>query len=165
MTKIGRKTACVVTFLFAAGCAVASATRFVGIAGPADQPPSDSSVSVVTTGSRTETRAKTTHDRTQRDAGLARLILLHGKVLGPGDRPITGARLYLSVDEWTDPIELGTGDASGAYRFVIREEKLRRTVSPNFVYAECKAALLPSPRVLARAGQNWRPLKAVAWGI
>ncbi len=176
MIKTGRKTAYIVAFLFAAWCAFASATRFVANAGAADKPASDSSAAVVTTGSRTETHAETKHEgpqnespqrespqreSPQRDIGPPRLMLLRGKVLGPGDRPIAGARLYLSVDEWTDPVELGTSDASGAYRFVFREEKLRRTVSPNFVYAEANAALIA---VASGFGPGWAELPAAKGG-
>jgi hypothetical protein len=90
-----------------------------------------------------------------------RTIVLRGKVFGPGDRPIAGARLHLSVDEWTDPTELGTSDANGAYRFVVSEQTLRRTVSPNFLFFGCNAALLVTAPGL---GPGWAELLAVRGG-
>ena len=88
---------------------------------------------VVTTGGRHGTPRREQSTKARRPStDSKRTIVLRGKVSGPGDRPIAGARLYLSVDEWTDPIELGTSDANGAYHLVVPEKTLRRTVSPEF---------------------------------
>ena len=135
MTRTGRKTACVVTLAFIAGVTVASAVRFAAAAGATDGPQPDASPALVTT-----VLGGTEFPAAGQDAPAAaavdskRTIVLRGKVFGPGDRPVAGARLHLSVDEWTDPTELGTSDADGAYRFVVPEQTLRRTVSPNFVH-------------------------------
>ena len=87
-----------------------------------------------------------------------RTIVLHGKVFGPGDRPVAGARLFLTVDEWTDPIELGTSDVNGSYRFAVPEKKLRRTVSGGFQQADCQASLIATATDL---GPAWEELPSV----
>lgn len=88
-------------------------------------------------------------------------ILLHGKVFGPKDRPVAGARLYLNVDEWTDPIELGRSDADGSYRFEVPESTLRRTVTGGFQYNSTKASLLATAEGL---GAAWAELPDVKGG-
>ena len=118
MTKAGRKTACVVMFIFIAASAIVSATRFAATA--------------ATTGT-TELADAAAPEKPQRETNLNRTIVLHGKVLGPDNRPVPGAQIYLSLDEWTDPVELGTSDANGSYRFNVPESKLRRTVSGSWI--------------------------------
>src|SRR5437588_12411856 len=102
MTTTGRKMACVVTLVFVAGGAFLSATRFATLASaapaaPPTQPPADA-------GRPGQSPPK---------EEPTRIILLHGKVFGPENRPVSGARLCLSRDEWTAPVELGTSDADG----------------------------------------------------
>jgi hypothetical protein len=122
MATTGRTTACVVTFLFIAGGAIASTTRFA--ADPViEGPQADSKPPVSTTATGTERSDAKQADKPPREADSERTILLHGKVFGPGDRLVAGARLYLNVDEWTDPVELGTSDDNGSYRFVVPEKE------------------------------------------
>jgi hypothetical protein len=105
MTTTGRKKACIVMFIFIVWGAIASATRFAAVAGAVDGPQSDAEATIVTTGSGTEVPAKTPNDGESCVTDSKRTIALRGKVLGPGDRPIAGARLYLSLDEWNDRTE------------------------------------------------------------
>jgi hypothetical protein len=163
MTKNGRKTACVVTLIFIAGVTIASTVRFTSMAGATDGPQHDASPALVT-----NVLGRTEFPTAGQDAPAPaavvdskRTIVLRGKVFGPGDHPIAGARLYLSVDEWTDSSELGTSDANGAYRFVVPEQTLRRTVSPNFVHAQCNAALIVTAPGF---GPGWEELLAVQGG-
>jgi beta-lactamase regulating signal transducer with metallopeptidase domain len=162
MTRAGRKAAWVVTLVFIAGIAVASAMRFAVVAGTADGPQTDAPTALVTT-----ELGGIDFPAVAQDAPPAvvidpdRKVVLRGKVFGPGNRPLAGARLYLDVDEWTDPTELGTSDANGDYRFVVPESTLRRTLSPNFVHADCNAALIATAPGL---GPDWAELKAAQGG-
>src|SRR5262245_63663922 len=143
MTKTDRKTACVVTLVLIAGVTIPSAVRFAAVVGATDGPRPDTSPALVTTvlsGTEFPTAGQDAPEAAVVDS--KRTIILRGKVFGPADRPIAGARLYLSVDEWTDSTELGSSDANGAYRFVVPEQTLRRTVSPIVVHAQCNAALI-----------------------
>ena len=161
-TKTGRKTACGVTLIFIAGVTISSATRFAAVAGGADGPQSGALPALVTTVlGGTELPAAGQNQKALPVADSKRTILLQGKVLGPGDRAVAGARLYLSVDEWTDPVELGITDASGSYHLDVPEEKLRRTVSPNFVYDGCIAALIATA---GGFGPGWAELPAAKGG-
>ena len=75
---------------------------------------------------------------------------------------VAGARLHLSIDEWTDPVELGISDASGSYHLDVPEKKLRRTVSPEFcVRRLCNAALIANA---AGFGPGWAELPAAKGG-
>ena len=107
----------------------------------------------------TQIRGKATSHRAEPDR--SRTILLHGKVLGPGDRPIAGARFYLDLDEWTDPVEVGTSDANGSYRFVVPETKLRRSVTSGFTFNGCQAALIA---IAPGHGSGWEELPDVKGG-
>ena len=138
-TKTGRKTACLVACLFLAAAAILSATRFAASSEVGGQPPVDPAASAPT----------------QPDS--KRTVTLLGKILGPADRPIAGARLYLIVDEWTDPVLLGTSDASGSYRVEAPERKLRRTVLPSFSLGDCQASLIA---VAERHGAGWAELRS-----
>jgi hypothetical protein len=151
-----RKRACVVMFVFIAWGAIASATRFA-----ANEPPVDSKATAVTIASGTKINTAVQHEGLRRETDSKRTIVLRGKVDGPDGRPIAAARLYLDVDEWHDPVLLGTSEASGAYRLVVSEEALRRTVSPNFGYANCNAALIGAAQGL---GPGWAELLAVNGG-
>ena len=142
MTKATRKSACVVTFIFIAWCAVASATRFADVVVAADAPKSDAEVIVATTMPDPETRPEMAQEVVPPEPDLKRTISLRGRVTGPEGRPIAGARLYLSLDEWTHPKQIGTSDVSGGYDLIVSEQILRRTLSPNFLYAQCNAALI-----------------------
>jgi beta-lactamase regulating signal transducer with metallopeptidase domain len=142
MTRASRKTACAVMFTLAAWCAVASATRFAVVVNAANRPQPDADVFMDTTEGSTEVRTETPRENSAPELDSKRTIVVRGTVRGPGDRFIAGARLFLSLDEWTDPAQVGTSDANGAYHIVVPEKTLRRTVSPNFVYADCKAALI-----------------------
>ena len=162
MTRTGRKTACVVTLVFIAGVTIASALRFAAAAGATDGPQPGASPCTGCDRARRHgipcRRAGGTgggRGRFETDDRPAR------QGLRPGDRPVAGARLDLSVDERTDPTELGTSDADGAYRFVVPEQTLRRTVSPNFVHAECNAALIVTAPGF---GPGWAELPAVQGG-
>jgi signal transduction histidine kinase len=128
MTTTGRKAAYIVMSLFIAGGTIESATRFVATASgnegastaPVAEQKSDTNRASGTNATSAKNDAPAPSDTRHPDKAPAvavpeRTIALHGKVLGPADRPIAGARLYLNVDEWTDPIELGTSDANGAY--------------------------------------------------
>jgi beta-lactamase regulating signal transducer with metallopeptidase domain len=161
MTKPGRKTACVVTILFTVCCAFASATRFAAVPVAADEPQSNDNAFVIAAVSDMKIPNATQNENVPRQKALKRSIVLRGKVLGPGEKPITAAHLYLSLDEWNEPVELGTSDTNGAYRFDVTEEILRRTVSPNFVYADCNAALIAA---VAGFGPGWVELPAAKGG-
>jgi beta-lactamase regulating signal transducer with metallopeptidase domain len=146
-TTIGRKASCLVVLLFVAAGALLSATRFAASAAPErDEPQPPARPPVATTGQPGKKAG---------EADSGRMIVLRGKVLGPGERPIAGARLSLAVDEWTDPIELGTSDVHGTYRFVVPEKTLRRTVSGSFQYQETQASLVATARGL---GPGWSVL-------
>ena len=152
-TATGRKASSLVKFLFLVAAALLSATRFTASAAPGrdgSQSPTEPPVS-----------ATAQPGPAPREADLNRNIILHGKVLGPGDRPVAGARLYLTVDEWTDPVELGTSDAAGRYRFVVPEKQLRRTVTGGFQYGDCHASLIATARDL---GPGWVELPDVKGG-
>ncbi|MDB5301681.1 MAG: blaR1 3, partial [Phycisphaerales bacterium] len=141
MTTISRKAACVVMCAFVGICATASATRFAFSA------PKDPAAGKV--------------DQAPAGADMERTVILRGKVFGPGDRPVAEARLYLNVDELTDPVEVGTSDAKGSYRVAVPEKKLRRTVSGGFMNDQCKAALLA---VAKGVGPGWEELPDVNGG-
>ena len=155
MTRASRKTACAVMFTLVAWCAVASATRFAVVADATNRPQPDADVFMETTGAGTELGTETPHESSPPEPDSKRTIVLRGTVKGPGDRSVAGARLFLSLDEWTDPAQVGTSDASGAYHVVVPEKTLRRTVSPNFVYADCKAALIADAQGF---GPGWAEL-------
>jgi hypothetical protein len=59
------------------------------------------------------------------ESDLKTAIVVHGKVVGPGDRPVAKARLFISAN-WTDPIDLGSNDANGAYRFALPEKSFHQ---------------------------------------
>ena len=162
MTITGRKTACAVMFLFIAGAAIASATRFAALTVAVDGPVSDAKSSLVLpVRGATELPAAGQDQNAVPKPDPKRTILLRGNILGRGDRPVAGARLYLSVNESTDPVELGTSDVNGAYRLVVSEEVLLRTLTPNFVFAECNAALVAAAQGL---GPGWAELPAAKGG-
>jgi hypothetical protein len=140
MTTSGRKTSCLVWFLFLAVGAGLAATRFTASSEGGEKPPADLAASAPT------------------EPDSKRTIVLKGTVVGPGDRPIVGARLYLNIDEWTDPDLLGTSDANGSYRFEVPEKKLRRTVLPGFSLADCQASLIA---VAEGHGAGWAELHSV----
>ena len=139
MTRTGRTTSCIVTLAFLAGITVAATARF-GNATDGLQP------DAATVPVPTVPGAREFPPKPQNPPAAAvesnRMIVLRGEVFGPGDRPLAGARLYLNTNESTASTELGTSDAEGAYRFVVPEQTLRRTVSPNFIFAGNNAALL-----------------------
>ena len=155
MTRASRKTACAVMFTLVAWCAISSATRFAVVANAATRPQPHADVFILTTEAGTEVRTETLHESSPPETDSKRTIVLRGTVKGPGDRAVAGARLFLSLDEWTDPAQVGTSDANGAYHIVVPEKTLRRTVSPNFVYADCKAALIA---VAPGFGPGWAEL-------
>jgi hypothetical protein len=161
MTRTGRKTACVVTLAFIAGITVASAVRFAAAAGATDGPQLAASPAPVSTVPGAMEFPAKGQDAPAAAVDSKRTIVLGGKVFGPGDRPIAGARLHLNVDEWTESTELGTSDADGAYRFVVSEQTLRRTVSPNFVFQDSNAALLVTAPGL---GPGWAELRTLQGG-
>ena len=92
------------------------------------------------------------------DVDPAQTVLLQGKVFGPEDRPVAGARLSLNIDEWTDPIELGTTGADGGYRFAVPEQTLRRVVSSGFHLAKCQASLMAAAEGF---GPGWVELPSI----
>jgi beta-lactamase regulating signal transducer with metallopeptidase domain len=145
MTKAARKTACVVMFMFIAVSAIVSATRFAATA--------------ATTGT-TEPAEAAAPEESQREPDSNRTIVLHGKVLGPDNRSVAGAQIYLSLDEWTDPVELGTSDANGSYRFNVPESKLRRTVSGSWIDKSVAALAVTA----AGLGPGWEELPDAAGG-
>jgi len=90
-----------------------------------------------------------------------RTVVLRGKVVGPANRPLAGARMYLSLDEWTDPLELGATDGDGAYRFSVPEQKLRRELLPSFRFNDMQIALIA---VAERLGPGWALVSAEKGG-
>jgi hypothetical protein len=147
MTTTGRKTSCFVLLLFVAAGAILSVTRFAASAASQGEPPAEPKAS-----------ATGQPDKAPPVADPNRTVILKGKVLGLGDHPIAGARLSLTVDEWTDPIELGTSGADGSYRFEVPEKKLRRLVLPGFRFAENQASLIA---VADGHGAAWTELRSV----
>ncbi|MGH7137698.1 MAG: carboxypeptidase regulatory-like domain-containing protein, partial [Pirellulales bacterium] len=83
---------------------------------------------------------------------------MQGRVLGPEGRPLAGASFYLNVDEWTEPVELGTSDADGGYRFTVPEQSLRRSLAPSFTHANCQASLIATAHGL---GPGWVELPSI----
>jgi hypothetical protein len=102
-----------------------------------------------------------TPDEPPREADPSRTINLYGTVFGPEDRPVAGARLYLSVDEWSAPIELGTTGDDGSYCFEVSEKKLRRTVGHSVTLFHQKASLIA---VAEGLGPAWVVLPSVEGG-
>jgi beta-lactamase regulating signal transducer with metallopeptidase domain len=142
MSTTSRKASFFVLFLFLAVGVLLSATRFAASAAPEkDEPQSPVPA----------TRA----------ADAKRKIVLRGKVLGPEDRPIAGARLYLTVDEWTDTEDLGTSDVNGFYRFEVPEKTLRRTTTGPLQYEECQVSLIATA---VGFGPAWQLLPAIDGG-
>jgi hypothetical protein len=88
-------------------------------------------------------------------------IVLRGRVLDPMSRPLAGAALFLSVDEYNDPVELGVTDANGAYRFDVPNATLQRTVSGSFSQDRKRAAILATARGF---GSGWAELRDVEGG-
>lgn len=164
-TTTSRKTACLMMVGFVAGSTVVSATRFVPSAVAADGRASetDPATSAATNANGDELPApnKNKDMPASPEADSRRTNVLHGKVLGPEDRPVPGARLYLSIDEWTDPIELGSSDVDGSYRFVVPEKTLRRIYTPGYANAQCRAALIARAKGF---GPHWVELPAVDGG-
>ena len=66
----------------------------------------------------------------------------------------------MSLDEWTDPVELGTSDANGSYRFNVPESKLRRTVSGSWLDKSVAALVVTA----AGLGSGWEELPDVDGG-
>ena len=67
----------------------------------------------------------------------------------------------MSLDEWTDPVELGTSDANGSYRFNVPESKIRRTVSGSWLDKSVAARLVVTA---AGLGSGWEELPDVDGG-
>jgi hypothetical protein len=140
-TRISRRKACSVMFVFIAGLAIASATRFAvsasaagtstgAVADDASQnstggPGSADVAEGPTPSTPTHLSAAGQADKSPRETESKQTFVFHGKVLGPGDRPIAGARLYLSGHDQADPIELGTSDVNGYYRQAVPARALR----------------------------------------
>ena len=79
-TRVGRKAAWVVMFIFIAASLIVSATRFAATA--------------ATTGTTEPTEAAAP-EKPQRETDSNRTIVLHGKVLGPDNRPVAGERRFI----------------------------------------------------------------------
>ena len=161
MTRTNCKTTCIVTFAFIAGIMVVSAVRFAAANNAAKGPEAIASPAPALT--MPVARKSPTSSQAAPVAAVDpnRAIVLRGRVFGPGDRPIAGARLYLNIDERTESTELGMSDADGGYRLVVSAATLTRTVSPNFGVADSNAALLVT---MAGFGPGWAALESLKGG-
>ena len=169
-TTIGRKAACVVMCLFIAWGAIASSTRFAGSAGAAEslKPEPKPVVSSPTSGKGAAAKPPSATALTE--TGSNRTIILRGKVVGPDNQPVAGARFYLSLNESTNPVELGASDAAGGYRFLVPENKLLRIATELFlavsgVSEDClirKAALIVAADGV---GAGWEELPTAKGGL
>jgi beta-lactamase regulating signal transducer with metallopeptidase domain len=127
MTTTGRKTACVVMFLFIAGCAIASATRFAAsasaaapeIAAKEAPPPNEEAKSTppdVAASPPSPEQPKVVND--PNDPKLAGHF--RGRVFGPDDKPIQHAQVYLAPNQrmlkTLGPVRAET-DAEGHFEF------------------------------------------------
>ena len=57
---------------------------------------------------------------------MDRLIQVAGTVVYPVGHPVANARVHLSKDSWTDPIELGKTREDGTFRFQVPEKAFHR---------------------------------------
>jgi hypothetical protein len=48
-------------------------------------------------------------------------VVFRGRVLGPGGRPVAGARFWVTTDAWASPAERGRSGPDGSYRIEIPE--------------------------------------------
>ncbi len=87
-------------------------------------------------------------------------IILHGKVLREGNRPVAHAHLYLTVNEWTKPEDLGASDAAGNYRFVVSASKLLRKVTGSWL----DKSLASLTAVASGFGPDWSELPDIEGG-
>ena len=69
-------------------------------------------------------------------------VILRGTVVGSKNQPLANARLFLSVDEWTDPIDLGVTADDGTYRFEIAQARVKRLYLPSINHADQRVALI-----------------------
>ena len=92
LTAIGRKAACVVVLLFVAWARSRRSTRFAALAGAAELPKPEPKPVASSPASADGAPAKPPGAAELTETGSNRTIILRGKVLGPGDRPLAGAR-------------------------------------------------------------------------
>ncbi len=83
--------------------------------------------------------AKQTAD--QASGTLSETISVHGVVVGPDERPVAGAKLYLNVNEYQDSLALGQSNRDGTFRFNVPRETLTRTVGAGVTLGQCQASL------------------------
>ena len=152
MTAAHRKT-CSVGFALIFGGACLWATQFAAFA---DEPPSDAGPPADAAGKNHVDTGQI--ETASREADPSRTIHLYGTVFGPDRCPLAGARLYLNVDERTDPIELGMSSDDGAYHFEVSDRQLRRIVAPSFMLLKQKASLIA---VAEGFGADWSELPSV----
>lgn len=69
-------------------------------------------------------------------------VRIRGIVIGPDEQKITGAELYVNVNEYQDSIKLGKSDADGAFQFEVPHETLKRLVSPGVFLGQCQVSLV-----------------------
>src|SRR6478672_8131932 len=112
MTRIGRSLSCFAILLLVAGAEARSARAEVSATQPA-----------ASAAANNQTRPEAPPS----ESDLKTTIVVHGKVLGPDNRPVANARVFLSAN-WTGPIELGATHADGAYRFALPEKSFHRTM-------------------------------------
>ncbi len=90
-----------------------------------------------------------------------RVTIVQGKVFDPEKRGLAGARFYLALDPWAEPIELGLSQDDGTYHFEIPEETLRTNLWAGSRYDSCRAALVVTA---AGFGTAWGELPDVQGG-
>lgn len=143
---VSRKASCLVWFLIFGAGLIPATMRFAASTRISGDEPAQAVTVAAESPAKAEPKPADTKVSTQPKPVAAedsnRAIVLKGKVLGPNDRPIAGARLYVNVDEWTDPIDVGATDSNGAYRLTVPEKTLRRKVTAGFNYDACRASLL-----------------------
>ncbi|MGC1276045.1 MAG: carboxypeptidase-like regulatory domain-containing protein [Planctomycetaceae bacterium] len=135
MTRAGRKTVRVATFLFLAGGAIVSVTHFAATA-DAEETATGSVANDAASDAEGSPPLATIANLpavSEPPSGppaidLVRTIILRGTVVDSHDRRIAGARLYLSIDGWNDPVEVGASDADGSYRLAVPERSFHRFI-------------------------------------
>lgn len=157
MTTTTRRATLVVALSFIVFGTMPSATRFAASADDTDRPLAPTPPAATT--AATEIAATTEKARDAADG--KRTVVLEGRVLGPNDRPVAGARLFLNVDEWTESVALGKSGDDGHYRFEIPQQQLRRTVASDAMHVQCQASLIA---VAEGLGARWQLLPDVDGG-
>jgi|GEM_PF-2593660 len=88
---------------------------------------------------------------------VQRHVRFSGRVTGPDGRGVAGAKLYISADSWTDPVEVGTTTADGIYKLTVLERDLRRYMDGS-VRPDISATLIA---IATGFGADWTTLSTI----